>query len=259
MIPQPAFGTPINIIDCPNLPDVTFNTINLTINEPIILNGITNPSDFEFSYYTSLVDATLGSNQIMFPQNYVPFPSPQTIYVRIDNMENGCSKVDSFSITSNYVYMPTGNSNQNFTQGQTLQNLVINGTNIQWYANQLIGTTLPLTTPLVDGTTYHATQTISGCESPERLPITAHLTLANDTFLFQNLKIQPNPVADIFTVSNQNNLNLVEVYNTIGQTIISKKVNDNQVKVDLSNYNSGVYFVKVYSENQNKTIKIIKN
>ena len=259
LIPQPAFGTPINIIDCPNLPDVTFNTVDLTINNQIILNGINNPDYFEISYFTSLLDAELGSNQIMFPQNYIPFPNPQTIYARIDNMENGCFKVDTFTVTSNYVSMPTGNSNQNFTQGQTLQNLVINGTNVQWYANQLIGTTLPLTTPLVDGTTYHATQTINGCESPERLPVTAHLTLANDTFLFQNLKIQPNPVTDIFIVSNQNNLDLVEVYNTIGQTIISKKVNDNQVKVDLSNYNSGVYFVKVYSENQNRTIKIIKN
>lgn len=257
LISQPAYGAPINISECLTVPELLI--ANLTINEPIILNGITNPTDFGFSYHTTLVDAMLGSNPILFPQAYAPQSNPETIYVEILDYNTGCYQIKTFTVESNYVSMPTGNSNQNFTQGQTLQNLVINGTNVQWYANQLIGTTLPLTTSLVDGTTYHATQTINGCESPERFPVTAHLTLANNIFSFQNLKIQPNPVTDIFTVSNQNNLDLVEVYNTIGQTIISKKGNDNQVKLDLSNYNSGVYFVKVYSENQNKTIKIIKN
>ena len=251
------YNDPINISECLAVPELLI--ADLTINEPIILNGITNPTDFGFSYHTTLVDAMLGSNPILFPQAYAPQSNPETIYVAILDYNTGCYQIKTFTVASNYVSMPTGNSNQNFTQGQTLQNLVINGTNVQWYANQLIGITLPLTIPLVDGTTYYATQTINGCESPERLSVTTHLTLANDTFLFQNLKIQPNPVTDIFIVSNQNNLDLVEVYNTIGQTIISKKVNDNQVKLDLSNYNSGVYFVKVYSENQNKTIKIIKN
>jgi len=42
----------------------------------------------------------------------------------------------------------------------------------EWYAAPTGGTPLPAAQPLVDGTTYYASQTVSGCESAERLPVT---------------------------------------------------------------------------------------
>jgi Secretion system C-terminal sorting domain len=258
-VQEPQFGIPSNINGCANLPDITFESVNLTINEPIILNSL-DLLNFEISYYTTLANAVVGANPIANPINYIVYQNPEIIYVAIENVVTGCRYTKSFQASIYYVYAPSGSSNQNFTQGQTLQNLVVAGTNITWYQNSLIGIPLESNTILVDGTTYYASQTnIYGCQSPQRLPVTVHLTLANDTFLSENLKISPNPVNDIFTVSYSESLKSIDVYNAIGQKIITKKVSEKETKIDLTTYNSGIYFVKVFTETGNKTIKIIKN
>jgi gliding motility-associated-like protein len=71
---------------------------------------------------------------------------------------------------------PTG-SNQSFcaVQNPTLNEIVINGSTIKWYSDNISTTVLPQTTSLTDNTTYYATQTLNGCESTTRLPITINL------------------------------------------------------------------------------------
>lgn len=49
------------------------------------------------------------------------------------------------------------------TSNPTIANIQITGQNIKWYNNA--GAVLPTTTPLANGQTYFATQTINGCES----------------------------------------------------------------------------------------------
>jgi len=69
---------------------------------------------------------------------------------------------------------PTGTSPQAFCQGisPTLNNIIVSGSNIQWYDASTGGTLLAGTTPLVNGATYYASQTVNGCESQARLAIT---------------------------------------------------------------------------------------
>lgn len=55
---------------------------------------------------------------------------------------------------------------------KTLNNIIISGTNIQWYDAATDGTQLPNTTSLTDGATYYATQIVNGYESVNRLAIT---------------------------------------------------------------------------------------
>jgi large repetitive protein len=71
---------------------------------------------------------------------------------------------------------PTG-SNQSLcaSQNPTLKEIEVTGSNINWYATNGSTSVLPITSPLVDGVTYYATQTINGCESTTRLPITVSL------------------------------------------------------------------------------------
>ena len=70
---------------------------------------------------------------------------------------------------------PTGNALQDFCSASnpTLKNISIIGTDIKWFDQ--IGTQIPETTPLVDGTTYYASQTINGCESTQKLAIKANV------------------------------------------------------------------------------------
>ncbi len=68
---------------------------------------------------------------------------------------------------------PTGSAIQSFCTGDNpdIANINATGNNIQWYDASSVGNLLVNTTALVNGTTYFASQTVNGCESPARLPI----------------------------------------------------------------------------------------
>ena len=66
---------------------------------------------------------------------------------------------------------PTGTSTQTFCGGSTIANLLATGTAIKWYSSSNGGSQLSNTTPLVNGSTYYATQTVNGCESQIRFPV----------------------------------------------------------------------------------------
>jgi hypothetical protein len=84
------------------------------------------------------------------------------------------------------------------------------------------------------------------------------IALANTTFDNSNFTYYPNPVKDVLNLSYTNNISNVAVFNLLGQQMYSKTVNANQSKVDMSNLAPGTYLVKVTSDNQVKTLKVIK-
>jgi hypothetical protein len=73
---------------------------------------------------------------------------------------------------------PTGNSPQTVCAGASLNQLQVTGSSIQWYANASGGIALSNATSLVNGTTYYASQTISGQESQTRLAVTVNVISA---------------------------------------------------------------------------------
>lgn len=76
--------------------------------------------------------------------------------------------------------MPTGEEEQTFTEGETLNDLMVEGLNLTWYADVNGQNLLEATTELTDGATYYVSQTIEDCES-ELLAVTAWLiTGVND-------------------------------------------------------------------------------
>lgn len=159
--------------------------------------------------------------------------------------------------------------NFEFKQGQTLADITVEGQNINWYSspgsltgktNKTAENTLPLTTVLVDGITYYASQTIDGIESIDRLAVTAKLNgnLSTPDFVLPNFKYYPNPVQHTLSISNTASIDAIEIISASGQSILTKKINNTHSEIDLSNVSSGFYFLKVKSEGETKTIKIVK-
>lgn len=71
-----------------------------------------------------------------------------------------------------------------------------------------------------------------------------------------DFEIYPNPFSDfIFIKSNKVIDENIEIINSVGQTILKKKITS--PKIDLSTLNKGVYYLKLSSKNN--TFKIIKN
>jgi Secretion system C-terminal sorting domain len=85
--------------------------------------------------------------------------------------------------------------------------------------------------------------------------------LANQTFDINNVTIYPNPSNGIFNIMAQNSsIDEVEVYDVLGKQIDFKRNNQDNANVtlDMSNVASGIYFVKIKSNNQIVTKKITK-
>jgi len=83
-------------------------------------------------------------------------------------------------------------------------------------------------------------------------------SLANDSFDSSNFTFYPNPVKNILNLSYNKEISTVEIFNLIGQKVISTNFNTNDAQVDMSTLANGPYMVKVTSDNQVKTIKVIK-
>jgi len=95
---------------------------------------------------------------------------------------NGCTSNTNAIVTQpDLVIAPTGTASQTFcsTLNATIASIQVSGTNVQWYASNTGGSVLASTTPLITGTTYYATQTIAGCESPSYLAVTVTIPVAS--------------------------------------------------------------------------------
>ena len=238
----------LNIVPS-EVPVLSASVVNETVTITAVGNGIYQYSIDNGSYQNSPV-----FNNVTFGSHIVTVIST-----------NGCGTA-SINVEVVTPPAPLAVSPQYFNTGWTLQNLIANGQNIQWYANasgknssqQTMSVPLPLSTPLVDGTTYHVSQTVNGVESINRTPVLALLALATVDFSFANLNYFPNPVKNSFTISNSLIIDDIEIISILGQKIMTKKVNDLETEIDLSTLSSGIYILKVSCEGNKKTVKIIK-
>lgn len=70
-------------------------------------------------------------------------------------------------------------------------------------------------------------------------------------------RIYPNPVKDFLTISNSQNA-IVDIYNLAGKLVLKKENKNKDLIVNISELNSGVYFVRINKKGLVLTEKIIK-
>jgi hypothetical protein len=166
-------------------------------------------------------------------------------------------------LTVNLITAPTGNTIQDFTNGQTLADFsvtVMSGATIIWYNSITGATVLPSnTTILVEGTTYYASQNVDGCESNARLAVTAGTNLETHQFFIKNLTYSPNPVHDELKITYSDPIERVSIYDMLGKLIQIKETNASTVKIDMVGMASGIYILQVTVNGITNNLKVIKN
>ncbi len=73
----------------------------------------------------------------------------------------------------------------------------------------------------------------------------------------QGITFYPNPVKDIVNFSSENAIENIIIYNILGQEVLSKKVNSNELSIDISNLSTGTYVAKL-NNNKSQTVKLVK-
>ena len=73
------------------------------------------------------------------------------------------------------------------------------------------------------------------------------------------LNVYPNPASDVLNISAQNTINTVEIFNVLGQKVITMQVENTSAEINVSNLNAGIYLIKYEINNSISTKKFVKN
>ncbi|WP_312194835.1 T9SS-dependent choice-of-anchor J family protein [Epilithonimonas vandammei] len=267
----------------PGVYTVTIKDVNgctgvtsVTIAEPTALvataGTITNVACNGSATGSATVNVTGGTGSYTYAWNTTPVQTGMTAtalaagtYTVTVKDANSCSVTYAFTITeAQAVTAPTGASTQTFDAGDTLSVLVVNGQNIKWYstaadANNHVNA-LPISTIIVNNTTYYATQTIGGCESKASLPVRAWSEVLNVSDLNGKDKIQiyPNPVKESMYFNGDVKISKVVIMSIDGKRVFEKSLNGER-KLNIHTLIQGAYLIKIFTDNGVQTIKFIKN
>lgn len=90
------------------------------------------------------------------------------------------------------------------------------------------------------------------------IEMTYQTALGTEDFNAKKVAVYPNPVKDVLNVSATENIDSVSVFNLFGQNLLNKNINNTEGTIDMSGFAQGTYIVNVKSENNVKTIKVVK-
>jgi gliding motility-associated-like protein len=162
----------VTLIPTPPAPAGSGNQSFCTGDLPTVASLVAIGSDIK--WYTASSGGTLLTPETLLVHNTRYYAS-QTV--------NGCestSRLNVRVVLTASPSAPTGAATQTFCSGisPVIADLVASGTDIKWYDAATGGTQYLTTDPLVNGTHYFASQTVSNCESTTRLDV---LVIINDT------------------------------------------------------------------------------
>ena len=82
---------------------------------------------------------------------------------------------------------------------------------------------------------------------------------SDNILLEEDLYSYPNPTSGLVNLTSRyHSIDLIEVYDVLGHKLSNTIVEGSDIQLDLSNYDTGLYFIKVHSQDQTATVKIHK-
>lgn len=83
--------------------------------------------------------------------------------------------------------------------------------------------------------------------------------LSVNTFETANIKVYPNPTSSTITVDSANVIDNIAIINSLGQRVLTVSPASSSATIDVSSFQSGLYFVKTTIEGKVSVSKVVKN
>ncbi len=112
---------------------------------------------------------------------------------------------------------------------------------------------------LIGGTTYYIA--ISSWPAPQSF--TYDLTITDSSLglaysIIEGFKMFPNPASNTLHLNASRQIDAINIYNMLGQEVLRKIPSQTQVRLDISNLQTGAYVVKVQAGDQLGSYTLIK-
>jgi hypothetical protein len=110
-----------------------------------------------------------------------------------------------------------------------------------------------LTTICADESEVVAIQNfLNGCGTPQTINVTSTCNLNYQDFVYNDIKVFPNPSTGVFTIAFQNSIEVrkVQIFSIIGQELyVDLILNTTEKTIDVSHLSKGTYLLKVSGNN----------
>ena len=167
--------------------------------------------------------------------------------------DHDCDSVVNLTLTVHEAPIVDIEGNTTITQGESTT-LTANGADSYvWSTGE---TTATITVSPEETTKYSVVGTTNGCEAESEITVNVTVGVSENDAL--NAKIYPNPTQGELNVRCAG-MREITVFMPNGQTIEKINVNDDNYTLNMNNYKSGVYYLRITTENGTSIQKVLKD
>ena len=83
-------------------------------------------------------------------------------------------------------------------------------------------------------------------------------TLSTSDFEVNEFNVFPNPATDNWAIRSNQQINNIQIYDMLGKLVTDMDVQNNEVRIDASTLNSGIYFARIDAVNGKARVKLVK-
>ncbi len=163
-------------------------------------------------------------------------------------------KIGSYDPSSNFSFTSTSNTTLNFINNATNANSYV------WdFGDNTTSTEMNPTHVYANAGQYVIKLSAVKCgqiSQSQQTINTVNLSNNNVQNMVDAISVRPNPITNILTIDSKENINKIEIFDTFGRQILNTLTIN--LTIDFTDKNSGLYFLKIYTDNGLIIKKVIK-
>ena len=166
--------------------------------------------------------------------------------------DHDCDSIVNLTLTVHESPVVTIEGNTTITQGESTTLTASGADSYVWSTGETMAS---ITVSPESTTKYSVVGTTNGCESEAEITVTVTVGIDENTFAMT--KIYPNPTEGEVIIECMG-MKEITVIKPNGQTLQNIMVSDDTYVLNMSDYKSGVYYLKITTDNGAKIFKTVK-
>lgn len=167
--------------------------------------------------------------------------------------DHDCDSIVNLTLTVHESPVVTIEGNTTITQGESTTLTASGADSYVWSTGETMAS---ITVSPESTTKYSVVGTTNGCEAEAEITVNVTVGVSENDAL--NAKIYPNPTQGELNV-RCTGMREITVFMPNGQTIEKINVNDDNYTLNMNDYKSGVYYLRITTENGTSIQKVLKD